>query len=376
MKTKIIANYLPQYHSIPENDMWWGEGYTDWVAVKNSKPLFKGHQQPNIPLNKNYYDLSKMEAVKWQAEIARKHGIYGFGIYHYWFNSNMHLLDKPVQIIRDNIDIDINYMFIWDNSTWKRTWSNVEFSNDWAPLYENNTSKEKNGILAELIYGDEADWKIHFEYLLEYFNDARYIKVNNRPVFAIYNQNCNPETLIKMCKYWNNLAKEHGFEGIYILGKINNKNINITDYIFKYEPEWSGWMWHNQLERVMNRFNLLVCKIAKKPTLYQYDKIYKKIIKDAKANNYKNMQYSCFVDYDDTPRRGVNGKIVKGASPVKFKKYILELLKICEKQKKEFLFITAWNEWGEGAYLEPDEINGFGYLEALNEAIMEVDNVR
>ena len=157
MSVKVIANYLPQYHSIPENDAWWGKGYTDWVAVKKSTPLYEGHNQPRIPYNNNYYSLDDLDTVKWQAEIARKYGVYGFGIYHYWFNSQMHLLDKPVLILEENKDIDINYMFIWDNSTWKRTWSNVDFSNDWAPLYENEGSqinKQGTGILAELIYGE------------------------------------------------------------------------------------------------------------------------------------------------------------------------------------------------------------------------------
>lgn len=376
MSVKVIANYLPQYHSIPENDAWWGKGYTDWVAVKKSTPLYEGHNQPRIPYNNNYYSLDELDTIKWQAEIARKYGVYGFGIYHYWFNSEMHLLDKPVLILEENKDIDINYMFIWDNSTWKRTWSNVEFSNDWAPLYENEGSqinKQGTGILAELIYGDEKDWEKHFNYLLNFFKDSRYIKKDNKPVFAIYNQNNDASTLNKMCDYWDELAKQNGFNGVTIIGKTNNQSISFAEYSFLYEPEWSGWLWHNQFERVKNKLYVKKCNLQKKPITYDYDKIYKKIIKNAKRNTDKNCYFSGFVSYDDTPRRGVNGKIVQGSTPEKFEIYIKKLIEISKKQGKDYLFITAWNEWGEGAYLEPDSKYEYAYLKSLKKAIESVN---
>ena len=148
-EVKIVANYLPQFHSIPENDAWWGKGYTDWNAVKKSKPLFQGHCQPNVPLKYNYYDLSNVDSIRWQASLARQFGIYGFGIYHYWFNSNMKLLEKPAELLLENKDIDIHFCFLWDNSTWKRTWSNVKFGNDWGTENtQNNRKNGENGILA------------------------------------------------------------------------------------------------------------------------------------------------------------------------------------------------------------------------------------
>ena len=134
-RPKIIAMYLPQYHSIQENDKFWGKGFTDWVTVKNAKPLFAGHRQPRIPLNNNYYDLSIEQNVIWQSKLARAHGIYGFGVYHYWFNNETNILTRPVEIIRDCNDVDINYFLAWDNANWKRSWSNVE-GYDWSPLQD------------------------------------------------------------------------------------------------------------------------------------------------------------------------------------------------------------------------------------------------
>jgi len=170
--TKIIANYLPQYHRIPENDKWWGEGFTDWVAVKKAISLFDNHRQPRVPLDDNYYDLSEVENIRWQAQLAKDYGIYGFGIYHYWFSSELQLLQTPSEILLSNKDIDIHFMFIWDNFTWKRTWSKLSVGNVWAPSFDeerqqdSNESVEDDGVLAELKYGDEKEWKIHFEYLL------------------------------------------------------------------------------------------------------------------------------------------------------------------------------------------------------------------
>ena len=173
---KIIANYLPQYHQIPENDKWWGKGFTDWIAVKKSTPLYDKHRQPKVPLNENYYDLSEVENIRWQAKLAKEYGIYGFGIYHYWFSSEMQLLQKPSELLLENQDIDIHFMFIWDNFTWKRTWSKLANGAAYAPAFDGEVKEETNqdnGILAELKYGNEEDWKIHFDYLLKFFKDDR-----------------------------------------------------------------------------------------------------------------------------------------------------------------------------------------------------------
>lgn len=355
--------YLPQYHVIPENSKFWGEGYTDWVAVKKSKPLFKGHDQPRIPLNNNYYDLSKKDAVAWQCKLAKENGIDGFGIYHYWFNSNLHLLDTPPKIIEENKDIDIDYFFCWDNASWRRTWSNVKVGNDWAPLFESGTEKpQNNGILAELIYGNKEDWKNHFEYLLPYFQDQRYIKVDGKPVFGLFNQDNGTEILRAMSQYWEELAKQYGFPGMYIIGRKKNNNIKIVDHEFIYEPEWDGWTWKNSIERIKNKVYKESVHTLKHLYLYDYDRIWKNVLRTALKHEDDGTIMSGFVSYDDSPRRGKNGKIVLNDSPEKFYSYFKQLLESSIRGKKEMVFLVAWNEWGEGAYLEPDTTNGYDYL--------------
>lgn len=372
-KVKIIANYLPQFHEIPENNRWWGKGYTDWIAVKNAKPLFEGHHQPEIPLHENYYSLDNTETIRWQAKLARENNIYGFGIYHYWFSSDLKLLEKPAEILLENKDIDINFMFIWDNSSWKRTWSNVRFGNDWAPEYEgNSTVSGDNGVMAELKYGTEDDWEKHFMYLLPFFKDSRYIKVNNKPVFAFFSQNNKPNVLKQMCEHWSKLAQDHGFAGVVFIGKRNYEKITIGDYDFNYEPLQNGWAAHSYVGRVYNKIKTKIYKSQHRLNQYDYDEIWNKIIRNAEKCTNPQLLYGGFVRYDDTPRRGINGTLVSGATSEKFNKYLSKLLAISQRQSKEFIFLTAWNEWGEGAYLEPDNENGCKYLEAIKSAMQSL----
>lgn len=367
--TKIIGMYLPQYHRIPENDKWWGEGYTDWIAVQKASPLFKNHLQPRVPLNSEYYDLSDINAIKWQVNLAEKYGIYGFGIYHYWFSSNQVLLDKPANIIKDNKELYIHYFFMWDNGNWKRTWSNVKFSNSWAPTYESN-EKEGPEILAELQYGDEEEWKKHFEYLLPFFKDERYIKIDGKPLFGIFNQNNNNKLLERMITYWNNCAIQAGFCGLTFIGKRNIYNIKVTDYEFDYEPATHGWNGKNIIQRAVKKLHgeiALRFGLLKK---YSYKKIWNGIIRDFETK--REVLPGAFARYDDTPRRGRKASIIVGDTPELFEKYFTKLLQLSKEHGKEYVFLTAWNEWGEGAYLEPDTRYGTAYLEAVKHA---VDNV-
>ena len=369
-KVKVIANYLPQYHTIPENDKWWGKGFTDWIAVKATEPAYEGHNQPRVPLNENYYSLDCADSIRWQASLAREYGIYGFGIYHYWFSSNQQLLQKPAELLLQNKDIDINFMFIWDNLTWKRTWSKLSRGLDWALNYDKSTEDLENidsGILAELVYGTEDDWKKHYNYLLPFFKDERYIKKDNRPVFSIFQPRNDIETLKKMTIYWNELAKKDGFDGIYFLSKDSVWPERLEGKM-KYAP-FAPTSWSIFMEYKIKEF---FAKKKKRIGFYDYDKCWKNILTDAKKAPRDT--YLCgFVRYDDSPRRGNKARIILNESPEKFGEYMKKLMTISKKQNKEFVFLMAWNEWGEGAYLEPDTVDGNSYLEILKKVIDEIN---
>lgn len=363
MNTKILAMYLPQYHQIPENDEFWGKGFTDWVTVKNAKPLFNGHIQPRIPQNYSYYDLSKEENVIRQSKLAIENGIYGFGVYHYWFNNEKNLLTKPAEIIRDCAEVKIKYFLAWDNANWKRSWSNVE-GNAWAPIKENQNVKTGPQILIPYIIGGPDDWKNHYDSLRSHFMCPKYIKVGNKPMFVIFNFS---KEIDKMCDYWNELAIKDGFDGIHFVIK-RNDDLEIPDKynVFKYEPLFSGWPKRTLIDKIRNKLNVWL-GIEFPPNKYLYDKVWKFILYNARKDVAQNIYHGAFVRYDDTPRRGNKGKLTVGETPEAFKGYLKELLMISNQQNKEFVFLTAWNEWGEGAYLEPDDQCGYSYIEAIKQ---------
>lgn len=371
MRTKIIAMYLPQYHSIPENDEFWGKGFTDWVTVRKAQSLFEGHQQPRVPLNNNYYDLSEEENVVWQANLAKQYGIYGFGVYHYWFNNEKNLLTKPAEIIRDSNDVNIYYLLSWDNLSWRRTWSNLG-GNAWAPTLE---GKERKGpaTLIEYILGDEEDWKKHYLYVKSHFESDKYIKIDGKPVFIIFYYS---NDIAKMCDYWNKLAQDDGYPGVFFIFKREEHGFFFRTpktpgkvVAFNYEPMFNGWQNNSFLIRVQNRICRYLGKRNEHLKILDYDKIWKKLLNTAKGRCKNEYTFhGAFVSYDDTPRRGEKrGIIISGSTPDKFRGYMTQLMDICENQNKPFLFLTAWNEWGEGAYLEPDTINEYSYLEAIRE---------
>lgn len=365
MKPKVIALYLPQFHQIPENDEFWGEGFTDWVTVRKAQPLYEGHLQPKTPLSDNYYDLSLTETVRWQAQLAKENGIDGFGVYHYWFNNEKNLLTKPAEILRDE-DIEMEYFFIWDNSSWKRSWSNVD-GNAWAPVAESNAAKKGPEILIPYILGEEKDWENHYRYVSSHFKSANYTKVDNRPVFGIFRYN---EDILKMCAYWDELAKEDGFDGVHFV--FHNPRTNALPrnaFRYDYEPHASGWQRHLGFwGRVCRKLGLFQ-PVPKPISIYDYDELWHYLLRNAKKHSSSVLYHGAFVSYDDSPRRGRNGAIiVKGATPEKFEAYFRELLRISTAQKKDFIFLTAWNEWGEGAYLEPDSENEYQYLSAIKRA--------
>ena len=363
MKPKILAMYLPQYHQIPENDAFWGKGFTDWISVRNAKPLFEGHQQPKVPLNDNYYDLSEKSNIAWQAHIAKEYGISGFGIYHYWFNSEKNLLTRPAEIIHENEDIDIEYFFAWDNISWRRTWSNVS-GNDWAPNNDAGSPHHGNGILLEYILGSKAEWEQHFNYLLAYFKDKRYIKIDGKPLFVIFHYS---NDIKKMCDYWDQLAKANGFAGINIVYRHSiTYKLPKGEQYFYYEPSASSW---DLLPNKIYRRLLRQMGLTLGPHYFSYEKVWRRLLRLMGRHPEKQVWLSGFINYDDTPRRGKKGTIFKGGNAMVFGQYLSQLLQIAQQQQKPYVLLIAWNEWSEGAYLEPDSTNRYSYLETLKKAV-------
>ncbi len=348
----IIAMYLPQFHRVRENDEWWGEGFTEWTTVKNATPLFDGHVQPRVPLNGYYYDLLDKNTMLWQADLAKEYGVDGFCFYHYWFKDGRQILEKPAEELLNWHEINMPFCFCWAAATWARSWTNIPGKNSWADKYEKaSCASTGNGVLLEQKFGDEEQWKEHFDYLIRFFRDDRYIKEDGKPVFVIDATGGMP-CLERMIIYWRKLASERNLPGLYIV--VMNTGI-LSDGIA--DARISSMNIKNYSN---GEYTNGVCRA-------DYDEVYAEFLKSIPLHKEQPLLWG-IVDYDDTPRRGKNGKCFTGSSPEKFERNLKSLINKSNKLKAPFLFLNAWNEWGEGMYLEPDQINGYGYLQAVKNA--------
>lgn len=352
---KVFTFYLPQFHEIPENDKWWGKGFTEWTNVKAAKPLFKGHLQPKEPLNDNYYNLLDKETVKWQTDLMNKYGVDGQIYYHYYFQGKM-LLEKPAENLLKWKDINQSFFFCWANHSWYRSWEG---------------SKE---ILMDLKYGNENDWEKHFQYLLPFFKDERYEKKDNMPIFMLF----MPEFAEKgeMMAYFDKRCKDEGFDGIFVIESCNspkvydrltNEKSSYTKKIFIREPDMAknifdskksnSFIWKRKAQSFLDRklhTHLL------KTLIYDGNKFYD--IMQNLGNDDKNMIQGAFFEWDNTPRHKNRGYIIKSVDYEHFHKFM-------KKEKNDdFVFINAWNEWCEGMILEPTKENGYKYLEWINKS--------
>lgn len=347
---KVLAMYLPQYHRVKENDEWWGPGFTDWVSTREATPLYDGHYEPHVPQNKYYYDLLKKESFEYQEKLIKKYGVDGLCMYHYWFKDGRQILERPAELLLEWKDIDIPFCFSWANQTWARSWAKVSNANAWCDNKEHSAGNSEKAILLEQAYGDENDWKKHYDYLKPFFKDSRYIKQNNKPVFVIYQAYDFPE-LPKMRAYWNKLALNDGFDGIFFVGA--NVIDGCVDEVLYPAPQYGL----NKEESIYLDNGLRI---------EEYEKVYDRILSFALTN--KDGSVGAFVGFDDTPRRGTKGCVVKSATPDCFRRYLTNILAINCVNNQPFTFINAWNEWGEGMHLEPDEKYGEAFLQAVSDA--------
>jgi hypothetical protein len=368
---KIIALYLPQYHSIPENDEWWGKGYTEWNAVRSARPLFRGHYEPHVPLNKNYYDLSDEEAKTWlwQTDLARKNGISAFCIYHYWFGDGHQLLQKPAEILLRHTEISFPFFFCWANESWTKTWYG-----------------EANQILMQQKYSDD-DVEKHFEYLLPFFMDSRYLKKDGKPIVCLYKTKMIPN-IDSFIQKWDILARRHGLPGIFFVSGNTNSGVDkrpLFDARYDFEPGFTlkndmplsrSFRYYSRtgLTEVVNKLFHKQYLERKIPAEAIYKRIYKRCKKNLSQEGCVPTYAGFFPNWDNTPRRGYLGLAYTGTSPSLFKRYLLKMNSIL--QPDDFLFLDAWNEWGEGCHLEPDEKYGYAYLEIIKDLIMSPTSSR
>lgn len=361
--TKVIAYYLPQFHEIPENDQWWGKGFTEWTNVRNAQPLFEGHDQPRVPLNNRYYRLDDVDTLRWQAELLNKYNVDGLCFYHYWFNGKL-LLEKPLELLLNNPDIAMPFCLAWANQEWTRAW-------------DDGGDRE---IIMPQEYGGKIEWEAHFQYLLKAFRDGRYIKVDNSPVILIYMATDIPN-LAEMLAYWRQRAVESSFAGLHLVSMNTSYALyqgSEFDKHVDFEPTYTIKHGLNSGYRVLLKIRKSLAMVFNRlfgfrffETIFNYDCLWASILK-------RKLRYSvypgAFVDWDNTPRKNKRGLLLKNQSPRKFSRYFAEQYQRAKNSGSDFIFVNAWNEWAEGTYLEPDEKYQYVYLEAVRDAKLKNEN--
>lgn len=370
---KIIAMYFTQLHAIPENDEWWGMGFTDWDNVRKAKPLFEGHYQPRVPLDAVYYDQSRIETIRNQVKLAKNYGIYGFCHYHYWFDGKQ-LLETPTNLWLANTDVDFPFCLSWANETWSRRWD----------------GRDHQILIKQTHPPTKQSWSRHFDYLINIWRDERAIKIDGKPVFVIY----RPQKIQKignMLEYWNQQAKKSGLKGIYFIYQQqyrlhDDRSLRSFNTRFRFEPFNSIYsQGYSSKSANKSRLRALIDKFPTRvqgliwsiwnlrqqsASRHDYDTVWRQIIDEVQKSPSKELP-GAFVDWDNTARYGERATIIEGASPERFRYWFRILIDTLSTRPADtnFLFFNAWNEWSECAYLEPDLRYGHEYLQIVKETL-------
>lgn len=378
MKPRIIALYLPQYHPIPENDKWWGKGFTEWTNVVKAKPLYKGHYQPHLPADLGFYDLRLPEVREQQAQLAKEAGIEGFCYYHYWFGNGKQLLERPFNEVLASGKPDLPFCLCWANHDWtNKTWTKGK-------------NHKKDSMIMKMEYSTE-DYKKHFYHLLPAFKDNRYMKVDGKPIFAIWAPKDIPDAK-ELINLWQELAKQNGLKGIHFVGyTVNSSGKSVKGY------KLSLWSTNEAAEHYNAILDLgfdavissglsrgqSLCKGKLKMLIYYLRKKtfwpssnfcdYEQVMKNyyVEEDKWENVYPTLLPQWDRTPRAGIATNPLTGATPDKFEKTIENALDLVKDKTPDhqILFLKAWNEWGEGNYVEPDDKYGHGWLNAIKKAL-------
>ena len=351
---KFIALYLPQFHPIKENDEWYGKGFTEWRSVTSARKLFRGHYQPHIPADLGFYDLRLKQSLIDQVTLANDYKVDGFCYWHYWFGNGKELLEQPFRMLLNDKSINIEFSLAWANHSWeKKQWS----------------KNAKNVLLVQQDYPGKQDYENHFYAYLDAFKDPRYTRVENKPLFLVYEPTASPE-IREFIKVWRTLAKKEGIEDFYFIGHdVNGKN---REKIM--EIGFDAVCDNRMLE--INNHQTTAMKIVKKirRELFHYPSVFKY----ADALNYMVSEESMQEDiiptiapnWDHSPRSGGKGIILHDCKPKFFERLVKIAIENIQNKptEKQIVIIKSWNEWGEGNHLEPDLKYGRGYLEAIRAA--------
>lgn len=358
---KLVAFYLPQFHSFPENDRWFGKGFSEWSNSSKALPQYIGHYQPHLPIDLGFYNLETTEIMKRQIELAKMYGIYGFSFYYYWFSGHK-VMEKPIEMFLADKSLDMPFFMFWANEPWTKLWGDGG----------------QNEILFEHEINDGDAVKFMND-ILPYMKDERYIKIDNKPLLVIYNpERYELKKLTNFIVGIRQIAKENGFSDLYIMmprkAQIPKEKMQSTldkyklDAIIEFLPHNISYQEYKpKFEKVANKKFLV--------EIYDVEDYVKnkKYIYKTDCKVFKGL----YPNWDNTARKCYTGSWIFQSTPKLYKAWLKDIInwtKENNKKDEQFIFINAWNEWAEGAHLEPDQKYGYAYLQATKEALEETGN--
>ena len=337
---KLIAFYLPQYHPIPENDQWWGKGFTEWTNVTKAAPLFPGHYQPHLPADLGFYDLRVREVMRDQAELARKFGIDGFCYYYYWF-SGTRLLDRPIDSMLADKSIDMPFCLCWANENWTRRWDAADHE-----------------ILIEQKYLPDDDIEF-IESIVPFFKDERYIRINSAPLLMVYKPQDMPDAK-KTVERWRAYCRDNGIGEVHLCAALTNGNLSYEQFGFDSGVEHPPHNWdvpiQNEKVKTYHPFTGYILR---------YEDVAKNFLQ--RAYNGGSVFKTVVPSWDNTARANDRALVMVGGTPGNYEHWLSEAIKRTEENASladKIVFINAWNEWAEGCHLEPDQKNGLEFLQS------------
>ena len=344
---KIFAYYLTQFHAIPENDKAHGKGFTEWTNVASATPQFIGHYQPKIPYDVGFYNLTDINIMKRQAELANMYGVYGWCFYYYWF-SGKKVLEKPLENFL-NSDIDLHFHLCWANENWSKLWD----------------GGDKEVILEQKLENNDADK--FFNDILPFIQDCRYEKIDNKPILMIYRPNVFEQDKLKIfLNKINNLAIQHGFAGFYFMSS-NAMSFNKPiewgfNGIIEFPP-------HDIFDKCNKKH---IKKVSKKVNINVVSlKSYLKQHHHLKKHEFTVFK-TCFPSWDNTPRKAYSNGYCFDMDYNDFQLWLSDIITWTKKhnpKNMQYVYINAWNEWAEGAILEPTTRYGYRTLDIIKQTL-------
>jgi hypothetical protein len=355
-KARVIAFYLPQFHPVPENNEWWGPGFTEWTNVGRASKLFRNHYQPRVPADLGYYDLRLASVIQAQADMAKFAGVEGFAFWHYWW-AGKKLLEKPLNILLENPQIDLPFSLAWANETWSGVWHG-----------------SPNKILVEQTYPGEDDHIAHFYDCLPAFKDPRYITVNGKLLFFLYRPMSLP-SVEKFINLWNKLAHKEGVQGFYFVGASGLAEKEYSSLIEKGFSAVNSFRMMEACQKDSGVISLRISKVLEKfgfvrPRVHSYRAIIKYMFNH--FDSYEGVIPTILPQWDNSPRSRLNSLILTGSTPEEFRTHVSQELTLLSsrREQEKLVYLKSWNEWAEGNYVEPDLKYGWGYLKVLRELLL------